>query len=181
MIHTNKLHPKTWFRFLASSLAILSLVLFIRGATGLLQGSDGTPDGTPNGFTLEPLSLVIGLAAGSLLVGVPALARSIKHRKDPPPREGPPDQDCDGDTDYARKGWDGTVKGSTKAPAQQEAQPSLINPIAMDKGLRFASQEASPPSGAATDTPVTSKGTADAKESGSGKIHTRTGHVTLMK
>jgi hypothetical protein len=150
-------------------LTVFSLIL--HGVLGYFQ--DGTPD---TAFAIEPVSLLIGLGAGALVVGIPVLARAVAHRKGPQ-RKDPPgkDEDCDGKADYAlkgRKGWDGTIKGSGKivedAPG---ANVKLINPVAMDKGLRIdASSDAS---STAVSSPDETKPKTKPKQ--------YTGHVTLMK
>ncbi|NMC06381.1 MAG: hypothetical protein GYA24_14285 [Candidatus Lokiarchaeota archaeon] len=141
-----KMNPR--YLAIITGLASLLFVIATRAVAGFLQGSDGTPDGAVP-FSIEPVSLVIGLAGGALVAGIPAVAytRSLRHKN---------------------KGWDGTVKGNQKIAAAGDG-PKLINPIAMDKGLRVAG-EPSPPG----------EGTNDMKETTAGKREFK-GHVTLMK
>ncbi len=66
------------------SLKLLIIIAFgasllIQSAAGFFQGSDGMP--TAPEFILDPISLLIGIGMGGLVVGIPVLARAVVRRK----------------------------------------------------------------------------------------------------
>ncbi len=73
-METSKIH---WHSLaILAGMTNLGLYFLNRFAFGVAQG-DGTP--TPE-FTIDPISLLLGVGLGALAVGVPILARSIARR-----------------------------------------------------------------------------------------------------
>ena len=93
-VHDMRKIPKVTMSSILAALLLLVLMLEIipRIAFGLYQ--DGTL-GSP-GFTIEPVSLLVGLGVGALAVGIPAAAGSAARARK---RKALPEQCDDGNTD----------------------------------------------------------------------------------
>ncbi|MBD3188751.1 hypothetical protein GF325_18125 [Candidatus Bathyarchaeota archaeon] len=79
VIPTKNLTRYWKYVILLSGMTLVGLILVVESALGLLQEPRG------DGFVLEPISLIIGLAVGGAGAGIPALvrARRIKRKCNP--------------------------------------------------------------------------------------------------
>jgi hypothetical protein len=196
-MNTWKMAPR--IQAILASMIVVGLAAFIRVVAAL--GSDGTPDPT---FSIEPVSLLIGLAGGAIAVGVPVLARAASHRK----VKG--EQCDDGNTgsqakakEKKRPGRESPTLASTGKTSLRES-PTKGSDIAATE-IRESPTKASTGQTSVRESPTkASTGQTSVRESPSkpstgqtkidegadavskpvdadGKTHTKTGHVTLMK
>ncbi len=152
------------------TLFTIVITVLVPSSLGLFQGSDGTPDAP--GLTIDPISLIIGLAVGAAGVGIPVLIHSVsskKHTKtghvtllkrtpdvEGAARESPP------------------ASGSPEVPEESVAgKHTKTGHVTLLKRTEDVQQgvRTSPPS---TGSPQVPEGTEAGK-------HTKTGHVTLLK
>ena len=145
------------------SMIVTSLAALIRAVAA--QGADGTGGGTPStpsqGFVIDPISLLIGLAGGAIAVGVPVLARVASRRRT-----------------ISRKGieCDDNGNGLESIASKPKKRPGRESPTLSH--LRESPTE--PSRGGVSEIGDSSSAVSKIEALDSNK-HTKTGHVTLMK
>lgn len=158
---------------LASGVALLAVIWLVKLAAGQ---ADGTPDPTTQGLPIDPVSLVLGIAAGAAGAGIPLAVRSRRcghhgsdgSRVDPVETHLKLEEVEDEAVEKLGGPFGGTVGSGAVGSARQVDTYIKIGDIKGDKDL-------GPGTGGGAGSPSEKTASID------GKKHTKTGHVTLLK